>query len=100
MICEHLRDLEKALASAGVRETFRGAPWSDHCREWVYFDIVLDVEAIAPAMPACVRVHENTDPRSGLERGFVCAHCHDAVMGRTEGAPRFPRDAASGSGPG
>lgn len=90
MTCEHLRVLEQSLLDAGVRETFRGAAWSDNCREWVYFDVVLDTGAIAAHLPECVRVHENTDPRSGLERGFVCGHCLDAIMGRIDGAPRFP----------
>ena len=87
MTCRHLHPLEAELVAAGVKETYRGAPWSQNCREWVYFDAVLDVGSIASRMsfPACVEVHENLDPRSGTERGFVCNECHDAVMGLVSG---------------
>lgn len=92
MVCEHLAVLERALIGAGVRETARGALWSQHCREWVYFDVVLHLAAIRATLmlPDCVVVHENLDPRSGLERGLVCTACDDAVMGRLDGAPAFP----------
>jgi hypothetical protein len=83
MVCDHLRPLEQALQAARIRETSRGTPWSQNCREWVYFAVRLDTDALRQrfALPACVVVHENTDPRSGLEKGFVCEECHDGVMG-------------------
>lgn len=83
MVCQHLAALEAALIAAGVRETARGAVWSQNCREWVYFDVVLDVEALAQRFKfaPCVQVHENLDQRSGLERGLVCWECKDAIMG-------------------
>src|SRR5690606_8370750 len=88
MTCFHLRALEAELSAAGVAETYRGTPWSMNCREWVYFDTVLDLASIAARMsfPPCVETHENLDPKSGTERGFVCTECHDAVMGRISGA--------------
>jgi hypothetical protein len=89
VICHHLRALEAELIEAGAKETYRGTPWSMNCREWVYFDVVLDVAAIESRLnfPACVEVHENLDPKSGTERGFVCTECHDAVMGRVRLPP-------------
>src|SRR5690606_26182255 len=91
MVCAHLSALEQALRDAGVAETYRGQPWSENCREWVYFDAVLEVAALSRrfGFDPCVQVHENLDPRSGTERGLVCSRCHDAVMGRLEGRPRF-----------
>ena len=91
MVCSHLSALEEALKAAGVAETFRGQAWSDNCREWVYFDVVLDVASLRRRFEfgPSVCVHENADPRSGTERGFVCTSCHDAVVGRTEGRPLF-----------
>jgi hypothetical protein len=91
MVCPHLRPLEQALQAAGIRETFRGAAWSENCREWVYVDARLDIAALQRrfAFPPCVTVHENTDERSGLERGFVCGECHDAVMGLVRGGALF-----------
>lgn len=92
MVCNHLRALEQALQAAGIRETSRGTPWSQNCREWVYFDVRLDTDALRQrfALLACVVVHENTDQRSGLEKGFVCEECHDAVMGLVHGGELFP----------
>jgi hypothetical protein len=92
MVCDHLRALEEELLGRGVTVTYRGRAWSKDCREWVYFDVVLDTEALARrfAFAPGVRVHENPDPRSGLERGFFCTECHDAVMGLVEG-PRVYR---------
>ena len=46
MVCEHLVALEEALLAAGVPVTSRGQAWTDNCHEWVYFDVVLDVEAL------------------------------------------------------
>lgn len=91
MVCEHLRPLEQALLNAGIEETFRGQAWSQNCREWVYFDTVLNTASLKEryAMPGCVEIHENTDPKSGLEHGFVCTLCHDAIMGRADGFRLF-----------
>jgi hypothetical protein len=91
MLCEHLRALELALLDSGARESFRGQAWSENCREWVYFDVRLDLPALRRrfALPACVQAHENDDPRSGLERGFVCQQCHDGVMGLAQGGRLF-----------
>ena len=91
MVCSHLSELEHALKAAGIAETFRGQAWSDNCREWVYFDVVLDVASLRKrfAFDPAVSVHENLDPRSGTERGFVCTRCHDAVVGQIDGRPVF-----------
>lgn len=51
----------------------------------------LDIDALQRrfAFPPCVVVHENTDERSGLEKGFDCEECHDAVMGLVRGDTLF-----------
>jgi hypothetical protein len=46
MTCEHLRPLEDEIIAAGLPETFRGRPWSENCREWVYFACYFDRESI------------------------------------------------------
>ena len=91
MVCEHLRPLEEALQAAQIHETSRGQAWSGQCREWVYFEVRLDTEALQQrfAFPPCVVVHENTDERSGLEKGFVCEQCKDAIMGLVRSGPVF-----------
>ena len=83
MLCEHLFDLELTVAAAGIDETYRGQSWSQNCREWVYYDCLLDVVAIRESfdLALCVVDHRNDDPKRGLESGFVCGQCHDALLG-------------------
>ncbi|MEL6811815.1 MAG: hypothetical protein AAFP76_10810 [Bacteroidota bacterium] len=82
-MCHHLQRLEEDLLKAGCKETYRGQAWSDNCREWVYFDCILDTDMLLEQydFPDCIRLHENTDSRSGMELGFVCTQCNDAIMG-------------------
>lgn len=91
MLCSCLAPLEREILNSGAKETSRGQAWSKNCREWVYFDLVFDTEALTSrvSFPPSVTTHENTDPRSGLERGLVCTEHHDAIMGRISGAPRY-----------
>ena len=98
MVCRHLEPLEEALLADGAKVTSRGQAWSESCREWVYFEVILDVAEIERRFrfPACVRVHENTDPRSGLERGFECVTCKDAVVGLVRGARAWPARSTKG----
>ena len=83
MTCRHLYPLEKELLDNNVKETFRGQAWTDNTREWVYFDCYLDIDEINKRLefPDFVVVHENSDPKSGTERGFYCKKCHDGIMG-------------------
>ena len=84
MICEHLRPVERLLANDGAVETYRGRPWSRNCREWVYYDRVLDLGGLRSrlALPEFVKDHEVLGPHEGAERGLVCSRCLDGVMGR------------------
>lgn len=92
MVCRHLVALERALLDAGATVTYRGQAWTRNCREWVYFDVALNLAAIRArfALGPEIEAHENTDPRSGLEAGFVCSACHDAVMGVPGSARSYP----------
>lgn len=83
MICEHLLPLEKAIAAAGHKETFRGAAWSRNCREWVYFDCILPADLIRKAFSfaECVKDHAHRGTHDGQESGFVCEIHNDGIMG-------------------
>lgn len=83
MLCEHLHPLEKEILGAGFEEKARGQLWSDNCREWVYFDVFLDLDALRRRfrLSPIVEDHTNDDPRSGLEHGFTCTLCKDGIMG-------------------
>jgi hypothetical protein len=94
MTCEHLRLLEDAIIAAGIPETFRGQAWSDNCREWVYFDCFIDIEAVRKrfSLAACVHDHIHRGTHDGQERGLECTECHDGIMGSYAPGPRvFPR---------
>jgi hypothetical protein len=83
MTCEHLLKLEQALIKAGMEETFRGQPWSNNCREWVYFNCMLPLAEIRTyfALADCVEDHQHLGTHSGSESGLVCQVHHDAIMG-------------------
>lgn len=96
MVCQHLSELELAIKTSGIAETHRGQVWSENCREWVYFDCLLDVRAIRESfhLDAVVSDHTNDDPRSGREAGLTCEDCNDAIMGAhpadAQDKPVFP----------
>jgi hypothetical protein len=86
MVCKHLRPLEQELVSLGIKETFRSQVWSENCREWVYFDCVLDLASLRKrlALHYCVVEHVNDDTRTGRERGFKCTQHCDGIIGGYE----------------
>ena len=83
MVCEHLRHLEQEIAAAGIQETRRGKTWTDNCREFVYFDCVLDRESIRKrlTLAECVVDDEYLGTHMGEEYGFYCERCKDGIMG-------------------
>ena len=89
MTCDHLKPLEQAILARGIRETFRGAAWSQNCREWVYFDCFIDTASVRArfVLANCVEEHLHRGTHDGQERGFVCSQCHDGIMGRYEQTP-------------
>jgi len=96
MTCQHLVALEEALIAGGFRETFRGRAWSENVREWVYFDVCLDIPAVRRNFDfdACVIDHEYAGTLDGQEAGFVCTEHQDGIMGvhpdYSRGVPLFP----------
>jgi len=92
MLCAHLAPLEAALLASDMRETYRGQPWSQNCREWVYFDGFLDLPRIRAqfALADVVEDHTHRGTHDGQEHGLVCSLCHDAVMGLIAPAPGIP----------
>jgi hypothetical protein len=82
-MCEHLQKLEDHLRSLGVTETWRGQPWSENCREWIYFECVLSVPDLKEklGLEPFVTEHDYYDLKAGSELGLVCEHCDDGIMG-------------------
>ena len=75
--------LEAEILAAGHHETLRGQPWSENCREWVFFDCYFDRESIRRRLPLaeCVHDHEHRGTHDWQEAGLVCVRCKDAIMG-------------------
>jgi len=71
-MCEHLQPLEDYLKKKHITEMFRGHAWSEHYREWIYFDCFLETERLKTklGLPTFVVTHENTDLKSGTELWF------------------------------
>ncbi len=97
IMCEHLKPLESAILAAGFTERYRGQPWTENCREWVYFDCYLDPDKIEQQfeLGESVQRYSNDDTRSGRESGFFCELCKDALIGfhgsDADGRPQFPK---------
>ena len=94
MLCEHLDRLDRAIKTSGIRETSRGKAWSERCREWVYYECLLDLAEIRRRfdLDGCVVEHENFSTHEGQEEGFYCEVHFDGVMG-------FHRKSALGTPP-
>lgn len=83
-ICSHLKPLEDYVRAKGARVVSVGSAWSRKSHVWVYFDVVLDVDALKDAVPlaGCVTIHSHRGTHDGAEQGFVCGEHDDGVMGR------------------
>ena len=92
-MCEHLVRVEDYIKAKGFPEIWRGQPWTKNCREWVYFDVVLDPLEIRHKLhlAACVEVHRYADIKGGFELGLFCSRCLDGVMGLHPDAPGADR---------
>ncbi len=82
-MCEHLTPLDIELKARKIMETYRGQAWSRNCREWAYYDCVLELDKLKARynFPDFITIHVNDDNKSGMEAGFYCSLCHDAIMG-------------------
>jgi len=51
--------------------------------DWIYFDSVLNINELIIQFDKekSLVIHENTDPRSGLEKGLIDSITNEAVMG-------------------
>ena len=81
---KELRKLAKKLKKKGHRVTFVGKAWSKQTANWIYFDTVLDIEALQSkySLGDHIEVHQNLDPRSGKERGFIDTQTGEGLMWR------------------
>ncbi|MBK6275925.1 MAG: hypothetical protein IPF58_15115 [Saprospirales bacterium] len=82
-MCIHLKPLENYLQTQGIAETYRGQVWSKNCREWIYFDAVLNPQKLKEKFQFddTIKIHDYEDIKVGSELGLVCIICNDAIMG-------------------
>jgi hypothetical protein len=87
-MCEHLRPVREELVGSGAHVSNAGHLWSSSSGIWLWFDVVLEPEALHRrlGLDACVIETENDDPRSGPELGLYCQVHKDGVVGPH---PRF-----------
>jgi hypothetical protein len=45
-MCTHLKPLEDYLMVENMLEVYRGQVWTKNCREWIYYDAVLNPQKL------------------------------------------------------
>jgi hypothetical protein len=82
-LCEHLAPAERYILGQGAKVVSCCRPWSENCHIWVYFDTMLDCEALIQGLglDACVVIHDHRGTHEGSERGLVCSAHHDGLIG-------------------
>src|SRR4051812_11061384 len=82
-MCEHLQPLADYLKERSVPVTWRGQPWTQNCREWVYYDCVLEPQSLKTklGLESFIQVHDYVDIKAGSELGLFCDECKDAIIG-------------------
>jgi len=72
------------LIKSGVRITFYGQAWSKDPSDWIYFDTILDIDNLKKGFKLSkhIIIHENLDPKSGTEKGFIDTKTGEGLMGK------------------
>ena len=81
---DSLRNIAKSLKNKGIDITYFGRAWTKQLADWIYFDTVLDVEKLWEKyqLGAHIVIHENLDPKSGTEKGFIDEQTGEGLMGK------------------
>lgn len=71
------------LMFEGNEARFVDQPWTAIDATWVYFSIRLDIEELRTRFDLSDQFtyHENTDPKSGTERGLIDQSTMEGIMG-------------------
>lgn len=81
---DSLREITKHLIDNGNIVTFYGQAWSNTTANWIYFDLKLDLKRLKQKFTINdnIIIHENLDPKSGTERGFIDNKTGEGLMGK------------------
>jgi len=79
-----LRAIAEHLFGQQISVTSFGKAWSGCTNNWIYFDTCLNIEALSTLfnLDTNIEVHENLDPKSGMERGFIDKTTGEGLMGK------------------
>jgi accessory colonization factor AcfC len=81
---DSLREIATYLLDSGIQVTFFGQAWSNVSGDWIYFDTILNLKRLKRKfnLKDNIVIHENLDPKSGTERGFVDNETGEGLMGK------------------
>ena len=81
---EKIIQISRRLKKRGVEITYFGLAWTEQHANWIYFDTVLDVENLKNKyqLGSHIVIHENLDPKSGTEKGFIDEQTGEGLMGK------------------
>ena len=81
---EPLRKVAKHLYMQMIPVTSFGKSWGNAAGNWMYFNTVLDMKGLRDEFDLGEHIveHENLDPKSGTERGFIDQQTGEGLMGR------------------
>ena len=80
---KELKNVIEYLVRKKISIIFVGKAWSENVSTWIYFDTILNLPKIREELFLSENIieHKNTDPRSGLEAGFIDKTTNEGVMG-------------------
>ncbi|MBN2596277.1 MAG: hypothetical protein JXR82_05785 [Marinifilaceae bacterium] len=81
---DSLRKIAEFLIKNGIQITFFGQAWSNVSADWIYFDTILDLDRLRIdfKLKDNIIVHENLDPKSGTEKGFIDKLTGEGLIGK------------------
>jgi len=81
---DSIRQIARSLKKSGIEVTYFGRAWTEQLADWIYFDTVLNVEKLRNKyqLGAHIVIHENLDPKSGTEKGFIDEQTGEGLMGK------------------
>ena len=81
---DSLREIAEYLIENGNQITFFGQAWSNASADWIYFDTKLNLKRLKRKfkLKDNIVIHENLDPKSGTEKGFIDKLTGEGLMGK------------------
>jgi len=81
---DKIKAMSQFLNKKGVKISYFGKAWSNEDANWIYFDCKLNIIELIKLFDPSKQlvVHENIDPRSGLEKGLIDNSTGEGIMGK------------------